>query len=249
MRKLLWLNFLIFSIAYAQNKQVLYDFAGLPQTLLLNPGSVVDLQFHVGLPAFSQVSIQGGFTGFSAYDIFADDGRSIEDKLDEAFDTYGKTEFVAINQQVELLNGGFQLPNKSYLSFGFYQEFDFLAKIPKDIVELYYNGNSIVDRRYSIKKTGIRAELMGIMHLGLTKKINEKWHIGARAKIYTSVFNAQSKLNKGSFYTEDGNSNIYSQHLENLNLKLQTSGLIFDEIDEDYSSYISWKSGFALRPV
>jgi len=81
-------------MSYGQNKQVLYDFAGLPQTLLLNPGAEVNLQFHAGLPLMSKLSFQAGFTAFSVYDIFADDGRNINDKLDEAFDTYGKTEFV-----------------------------------------------------------------------------------------------------------------------------------------------------------
>ena len=238
MRKLLSIFFLVFYMSYGQKKQVLYDFAGLPQTLLLNPGAEVNLQFHAGLPLMSKLSFQAGFTAFSVYDIFADDGRNINDKLDEAFDTYGKTEFVAIHQQIELLSGGFQLPNKSYLSFGFYQELDVLAKAPKDMVDLYYSGNTTINRNYSVRKTGVRAELLGVLHLGLSKKINEKWQIGGRAKIYSSVFNAYSKGNKGALYTEPGTSNIYSQYLDNVNVKLQTSGLIFETIDEDYSSYI-----------
>ena len=177
MKVLLPIIFLVFSVSYGQNKQVLYDFAGLPQTLLLNPGAEVNLKFHMGLPLMSKLSFQAGFTGFSIYDIFADDGRSINDKLEEAVDTYGKTEFIAVHQQIELLSGGFQLPNKSYLSFGFYQELDILAKIPEDIIDLYYNGNTTINRKYSARKTGARGELLGVLHLGLSKKINEKWQI------------------------------------------------------------------------
>ena len=85
MRKLVLISFLVCAFGYAQNKQVLYDFASLPQTLLLNPGAEVGHKFHVGLPLLSQLSVQAGFTGFSVYDIFADDGIDINDKIRNAF--------------------------------------------------------------------------------------------------------------------------------------------------------------------
>ena len=115
MRKLLLLSFLVYTIGYSQNKQVLYDFAGLPQTLMLNPGAEVNNKFHVGLPLLTQISFQGGFTGFSAYDIFADDGVDINDKIRAAIGSFGKSEFIAINQQLEVFNGGFRLKNNQYL--------------------------------------------------------------------------------------------------------------------------------------
>jgi len=115
MRKCSLFIFLVYAIGFGQNKQVLYDFAGLPQTLLLNPGAEVENKFHIGLPLFSQVSAQGGFTGFSAYDIFADNGIDINDKIKAAVNKYGTAEFVAFNQQLEVLSGGFRLPNNDYL--------------------------------------------------------------------------------------------------------------------------------------
>ena len=77
MKNIFFLFFLAFLISNGQNKQVLYDFAGLPQTLLVNPGAEVNNKFYFGLPLFSQVAVQGGITAFSAYDIFADDGTDI----------------------------------------------------------------------------------------------------------------------------------------------------------------------------
>ena len=232
---------LVFAIGYAQNKQVLYDFAGLPQTLLLNPGAEVENKFHVGLPLFSQVSVQGGFTGFSTYDIFADNGIDINDKIKAAVNKYGTAEFFAFNQQFEVLSGGFRLPNDDYLSFGFYEEVDILAKIPRDMVDLFYEGNTVIDRRYSIKKLAARAEMVGVLHVGLSKKIHEKWNLGARAKIYSGVFNLSSKLNSGSFYTEEGTQNIYRQHLDNVDFLMQTSGVIFHNGEEIDASYVKSK--------
>lgn len=244
MRKLSFFIFLLYAIGYTQNKQVLYNFAGLPQTLLLNPGAEVNQKFHVGMPLFSQLSLQAGFTGFSTYDIFADNGIDINDKIRKVVNNFGKTEFMAINQQLEVFNGGLRLQNNNYLSFGYYQEFDFLAKIPRDLVDLYYEGNTDINRRYSINKLAFRAELFGVFHVGLSKKINEKWNVGARAKIYSSVFNVSSKSNKGSFFTEDGNQNIYKQHLDNMFFLMQTSGVFFESGEEFDASYVKSKMFF-----
>ncbi|HSQ45835.1 MAG TPA: DUF5723 family protein [Lutibacter sp.] len=241
MRKLSFFIFLVCAIGFSQNKQVLYDFAGLPQTLLLNPGAEVENKFHFGMPMFSQISVQGGFTGFSAYDIFADNGININDKIKAAVNNYGRAEFFAFNQQLEVLNGGFRLPNNDYLSFGYYEEVDFLAKIPRDVVDLFYEGNTIIGRRYSIEKLAARAEMLGVLHVGLSKKLNENWNLGARAKIYSSVFNASTKSNSGSFYTEEGSQNIYRQHLDNVNFLMQTSGVFFSNGEEIDASYVKGK--------
>jgi hypothetical protein len=57
---------------------------------------------------------------------------------------------LAINEQVELFNGGFKLgdwfENKGYVSFGMYQEFDFLMYMPKDIAILALDGNNGLPR-------------------------------------------------------------------------------------------------------
>lgn len=231
MKNLAFTVFLIFSIANAQNKQILYDFAGLPQTLLVNPGAEISNKFYVGFPLFSQVAVQGGFTGFSAYDIFADDGVNINTKISDAIQEFGKSEFTELNQQLEVLSGGFQLNEKMYLSFGYYQEATVLAKIPRDVIDLLYEGNSDINRQYSIEKLSARAELLGVFHVGISKKINEKWQIGARGKLYSSALNINSKQSTGSLATTFGTNNIYKQQLENIDFLLQTSGVFFEDTD------------------
>ena len=242
MRKFVVFIFLVYySVGYTQNKQVLYDFASLPQTLLLNPGAEVDSKFHIGFPLLSQIAVQGGFTGFSTYDIFADNGVDINDKIRSAVGKYGKSEFFEFNQQLEVLSVGLRLKDDFYLSGGYYQEFNFIAKIPRDIVDLFYDGNTDINRKYSINKLAARIELFGVFHIGLSKKVNNKWNVGGRLKIYSSVFNATSKLNTGSFYTEEGTSNIYNQHLDNVNFLMQTSGVFFESDADFNASYIKSK--------
>jgi hypothetical protein len=54
MKKLVLIFVLVLTVnIFSQNKKVLYDFAGLPQTLLLNPDLETNLKFHIGLPLLS----------------------------------------------------------------------------------------------------------------------------------------------------------------------------------------------------
>ena len=65
----------------SQNNQVLYDFSGLPQTLLLSPGLETNTKFHIGLPLLSGFSAEFASTSFSIADIFAADSKAIRDKI------------------------------------------------------------------------------------------------------------------------------------------------------------------------
>ena len=67
----------------AQNKQILYDFNEIPQSLLLNPGMETDFKWYVGVPLLSGVSGYVGSNGISINDIFANDGIDINVKVRE----------------------------------------------------------------------------------------------------------------------------------------------------------------------
>lgn len=242
---------IIFSLKFtAQNKQVLYDFAGLPQTLMMNPGAEVENKFYIGFPLFSQMSLNGGFTGFSAYDIFSDNGTDINIKIDNAVQNYGKSEFFEVNQQLEVISGGFGLNEASYLSFGYYQELSALVKVPRDLVDGMYEGNNDINRSYSVNKLTGRAELLGVYHVGISKKINNKLQIGGRVKLYSGVLHAKSKANKGSLVTNNGTNNLYTQQLNNVDMLLQTSGIILDDYDNiepsDYVKKLFFSGNYGL---
>ena len=80
-------NFLIIylllglSVVVCQNKQLLYNWEVTPQTLLLNPGSLVTSQFHAGVPLASGFHFNVGSSGVSVFDVFADDGVDINTKI------------------------------------------------------------------------------------------------------------------------------------------------------------------------
>ena len=231
MKKVVFI-FLIFiaSNLFSQNKQVLYDFAGLPETLLLNPGLESNYKYHIGVPLLSGFSTELASTGFTIADIFGVDNRTINDKIGAVLVDLDTRDYLKFNSQIEVFSAGFRFDDKTYFSFGFYQEFDAIGYFPKDIITLLNEGNAAyLNRSFDASQLLYKLEFLGVIHAGITRKVNDKWTIGGRFKIYSSALNLQSTNNSGTLTTNLGDNNIYIHHLDNINVNLQTSGLIQDD--------------------
>jgi hypothetical protein len=229
-KRFLALFFIFFAIkAYNQNKQLLYGFAELPQSLLLNPGAETNYKFHVGVPLLSGFSSEFGSTGFTISDLFTVDNRPINDKVSDVFNKLRTKDHIKFNSQIEILNAGFRYDDKNYFSFGFYEEIDGIIYFPKDPVNLVVEGNSeYLNKSFDLSQILYKADILGVLHFGVTRKVSEKLTVGARFKIYSSALNLESTNNTGTFTTVNGTDNIYTHYLDNVNVNLRTSGLVED---------------------
>jgi hypothetical protein len=228
MRKVVFLFclFVVTNLA-AQNKQLLYNFTDIPQSLMTNPGADVKYKWYVGVPFLSGISMNVGSTGFSAYDLFANDGVDFNTKLRSVLSKTTHNDVLSLNQQLELFSGGFRIgteDNRSYLSFGLYQEFDFLSYVPQDIATLAIEGNKdYMGKRFNLADLSAKADLLSVFHIGIHKKIQDNLIVGTRAKIYSSIFNTSSVDNAGYIYTNTSTDSYYEQIVYS-NLQLNTSG-------------------------
>ncbi|MBP6759032.1 MAG: hypothetical protein KA133_07255 [Flavobacterium sp.] len=229
MRKTILL--LIFSVSFScfsQNKQILYNFTSVPQSLLTNPGSDFKYTWFVGIPLLSGISTNVGSSGFSVYDLFANNGVDFNAKLRNVVFSTSRNDKVSINEQLEIFSGGFKLGDwqeGSYVSFGMYQEMDFLAYMPKDYAILALDGNKdYLGKVFNLGDLSAKGEMLSVFHLGYHKNVSEKLILGARGKIYSSIFNISSTKNSGYFYTVQGTNSIYEQVIS-ANGLVNTSGL------------------------
>ncbi|WP_341216564.1 DUF5723 family protein [uncultured Wocania sp.] len=240
MRKASLLFGLITCLSFSQNKQVLYGFSELPQSLLQNPGGQIKNDWYFGIPLLSHIHVNGGSSGISVYDLFAKDGVDFNVKLQNAVNKMKSTDFFIFNQQLEIFSAGFAMgpsyKKKEYLSFGLYQETDFIAYFPKDIAVLALEGNANnINRRFNLNHVNVNAEVISVLHVGYNKKVNSSFTYGVRGKIYSNIINLNSTNNKGVFVTIPGENNFYN-HIFNLDLELRTSGLnSITEEDSDFS--------------
>jgi hypothetical protein len=242
MRKIILLFVLFVSVkCISQNKQILYNFTSIPQSLMINPGSDIKYKYYFGIPLLSGISVNVGSSGFSAYDLFANDGVDFNVKLRNVVFSTARMDKAAINEQIELFSGGFKIgdwQSNSYISFGMYQEFDFLSYMPKDIAILALDGNrDYLGKVFDLSDLNVKAEMLSVFHIGCHKNIKDNLIVGLRGKIYSSAFNANSTKNSGYIYTIPSNNGIYEQVISS-NLELNTSG-ISKYTEKDYSGNIA----------
>jgi hypothetical protein len=229
MRKItILLSFFFSFCSFSQNKELLYNFTPQPQSLLLNPGADVKYKWFFGVPLLSGISANLGSTGFDAYSLFANNGVDFTTKVKNAVASTNRNDYVTANQQFEIFTAGFRIggdDNKSYVSFGMYQELDSFIYVPTDlaIVSLYGNKDYL-GKYFNLGDLSVKAELLSVFHLGFNKQINKKLILGVRGKIYSSIYNARSTRNSGYFVTTQGKDLIYNQSIQS-DLELNTSGL------------------------
>ncbi|MEO0571773.1 MAG: DUF5723 family protein [Bacteroidota bacterium] len=237
----LWIVLFGAVVLYAQNKQLLYDFYEIPQSLLLNPGVKTPYKWHTGIPLLSGFSVQAGTSGITVNDLFANDGIDFTTKFREkVINGIRKNDEFGGSGTIELFNIGFRRRNRpsDYISFGMYGE-GFIAQFwPEDLAVLAFEGNANnLNRRFSLNHIASQGEAVNVFHFGLNRKLNNKWTIGARAKLYSSVFEFRSANNNGYFVTTQGENNILRNTLV-ADVTLRTSGVeeILDILDEDSNS-------------
>ena len=159
--------------SFSQNKQILYNLTSVPQSLLTNPGSDFKYDWYIGVPLLSGISANVGSSGFSAYDLFANNGVDFNVKLRNVVFSTTREDKLAINEQVEILNGGFKIAgelNDTYVSFGMYQEFDALSYIPKDLAILALDGNKdYLGKVFNLGDLSAKAEMVSVFHIGFHK--------------------------------------------------------------------------------
>lgn len=230
MRKTLFIFIVLISFScFSQNKQILYNFTSVPQSMLSNPGSDVKYNWFVGIPLLSGFSASVGSSSFSVYDLFADNGVDFNAKLRNVVFSTSRNDKVSLNEQLEIFSGGFKLGDwqkGSYFSFGMYQELDVLTYMPKDYAILALDGNqNYLGKVFDMGDLNAKGELLSVFHLGFHKNVSEKLIFGVRGKIYSSIFNISSTKNSGYFYTIQGTNSVYDQAIS-ANVLVNTSGFL-----------------------
>jgi len=196
---------------------------------MTNPGADFKYKFYFGVPLLSGAYLKAGSSGFSAYELFANDGVDFNDKLRSVVYSTTRNDHFAVNEQLEIISGGFKVgdwyDNKGYISFGLYQEFDFWSFMPKDPAILAIDGNrDYIGKRFDLSDLSAKAEVLTTLHVGYHKDVSDKLILGARGKIYFSGFNATSTKNYGSIYTYPSEVPYYNQVIDS-HITLNTSGI------------------------
>lgn len=215
------------SVGYAQNKQLMYDFTEIPQSLTINPGAESDFKWYSGVPMLSGISFQAGSSGISVNDLFANDGLDFNDKVrDRAILGMTSSDELSGTYQIEFLNIGFRGRDPDvFYTLGIYNEGDAIGYWFEDYAILAFEGNANhLNKRFDLGDLKTRGEMLNVFHFGINKKLNNKLTFGVRGKIYSSIFDFNSSRNKGYFVTREGQDNLLRNTL-NADMEWRTSGI------------------------
>jgi len=189
---------------FAQNKQLLYNFSEIPQSLMLNPGGKQPGRAYIGVPLVSGFYLGASSSNISVYDAFDDNKftgpNRMDQRLEYVINKLDRNDTQRATEQLELLSAGFEIGNlfnKYFLSFGLYKEIDFFNYWPDDMAYLAHHGNRVPGRRFNMADANIKGEVVTVLHVGLQHQLNDKWTIGGRLKFYSSNMDVTSTNNKG----------------------------------------------------
>ncbi|WP_245545613.1 DUF5723 family protein [Gillisia limnaea] len=228
MRLLLTLSsFFIMLLSQGQNKQLLYNVSDLPQTLMSNPGAIVNFDGHFGIPLFSHISLSAGSSGVNLFDIFDDSNPNVNQRVTSTINRLTSKDYFTAQEQLEILSMGWRLNKDDYFSAGIYQEMDLFAYFPKDPAILVSQGNAnYINVPFDFSHVSFTGEVLTVYHLGLNRKIDNQLTVGARVKMYSGIFNVQSVNNTGIFLTRNTpeGPNYYRHFAEDIDVRVNTSG-------------------------
>lgn len=232
---ILILLFVSSTFVFAQNKPVVFGFGDLPQNVLINPSFQPKSKFYLG----TSFGISAGVTGVKLNDLFSK-GGDFTKKVTNVISKMTSEDVLEINTQIDVLNLGYKVDNYTFLSGGFYVEADFFSTFPKDLAVLMHEGNSAyLNKSFRFDNFALRGDLLGVLHFGVSKKINEYFTLGGRFKIYSSALNGDITNSRGTFLTETGDNNLLKHHINNLYLNARGSGFyVNDELNKDAVSHV-----------
>lgn len=237
MRRFAPIIFLLFFFSgFSQNRPLLYNVDDLPQSLLQNPGARIDFTRHIGVPFLSQIHLSAGSTGVTAYDIFADDGTNVNQRVSNVMREITSGDYFSINEQLEILSFGWKMGARGYFSAGIYQELDVFAYFPKDPALLAFEGNAdYIGQDFKFSDANFMGEVLTVYHAGFNYKVDAKLTVGGRFKLYSGIFNAESTGNDGFFRTVEtpGGPNFYLHEVRGLDVTVNTSGYASLKEEED----------------
>jgi hypothetical protein len=236
MKKLLFIVFLYVGTLNitAQFNAVGYSFFNTNSSFQLNPGDKHIYKNLFSAPLLNNIELSAGITGFTLYDLFKPNSN-FNNNVYQTINQLTNTDFILVHYRQDLFSYGWSDDLERFKSIGIYWEFDHITYTPGDIFKLGLYGNSgYLNKTFDAKYFAEKTEFVQTMYYGINGLVLPKLNVGVRFKIYSGIVNMQSIHNAGKFYTNQGQNNFYSHHLENVDISFQSSGYDEENLNKKY---------------
>lgn len=236
---LVWIMALSFGVVKGQEgNNTAYFLSNLPQQYRFNPSYQPEYNVFIGLPGLSGISVGYLNNAFGVEDLLRKNNDSVYFDINRFYKKLHKRNFINLDNQTSVLSIGFRA-KKWYVAFDVSERTDFMFRYNKDLFTFIKDGNAgYLGQTMDFGKLGLNGSAYIEFALGLSKKVNDKLTVGARAKYLMGVANVDMTDSKMGIYTAaDGSTiNLYSQQ------NIRASAPVQLQYKEDQNGYVDWDS-------
>lgn len=166
-----------------------YFLSNLPQQYRLNPAYQPEYKVFVGLPVLSGISLNYLNSSFGVEDLLKKRQDSVYMDIDKFYKSLRKRNFISVDNVNSILSVGVKAKSW-YVTFDVAEKNDFLFRVNKDIFTFIKEGNAnYVGKTMDFGKLGLNGNAYLEFAVGLSKKVNDKLTVGARAKYLMGIAN------------------------------------------------------------
>ncbi|CCZ08138.1 DUF5723 family protein [uncultured Culturomica sp.] len=225
---------------------VTYYLSNLPQRVRINPSYQPEYKVWIGLPALSGISVNYMNSSFGIDDLIRKGKNdSLYVDIDRMYKSLRKNNIVSLFNENSLLTVGIRFKSW-YATLDITQKNDVVFRTSKDIFTFLKNGNApYLGKNFDLGGIGLKASLYDEFAFGLSKKLNNKWTVGGRAKFLLGIANVDMKKSKISVNTKsDGSSLLLHSEQDicisapvTLDYKLKDGFVEWDDLDADVDDF------------
>ena len=215
-----------------------YFLPNLPQRVRFNPAYQPEYKVWVGLPALSGISVNYMNSAFGIDDLLVKEGKdSLYVDMDRMYKSLRKQNIIHFGNDISLLTVGVKI-NSWYATLDVTEKNDFLFRANKDLFSFLKRGNEpYLGKTMDIGDLGLQLNAYEEFAFGLSKKVNDKWTVGGRAKFLLGIANASLVNSKISIESAKDASSMKIRSKQDI----RVSAPLTFEYEKD-GEYINWDS-------
>lgn len=226
---------------------VTYYLSNLPQRVRLNPAYQPEYKVWIGLPALSGISVNYMNSSFGIEDLLRKGGKdSLYVDMDRMYKSLRKNNIVSLYNENSVLTFGLQIKDSWYATFDVAQKNDVVMRVGKDFFSFLKNGNApYLGKNFDLGGIGLQASMYNEFAFGVSKKINEKWTVGGRAKFLLGIANIDVRKSEISVDSRNDDRTLLLRSEQDIRMTapvtldytLQDGYVEWDDIDADFDDF------------
>ncbi len=200
------LLFLLPLSSSGQESTLLHFMKQSPQSLHSNPANLTidsTTRYYFGIPFFSNISIDLN-SSFAYSDLFLRNMNTDSIFLNrDVINRLGDKSRIAEDVSYELLSFGIAFGKSNMITFSLSSKAFTSVGVPKDLAVLLFDGN-IPGETLGVQ-TNVNGSAYVEAALGFSRRLNDNWTLGLRAKYLLGIANAYADNMQASIYTGTDN--------------------------------------------